>query len=78
MFKNKKPGKPANCQLCRGTNLVRKIATYPVALSGPLEDKQIHVGGVTLHECLTCGHLMPTRVGQAKLIAMSKWASGCS
>jgi hypothetical protein len=47
--------------------LVRKITTYPVLLSGPLEGKQIHVGRVALHECLTCGHLMPTPAGQAKV-----------
>ena len=67
MIKNKKSSKPANCQLCGGTDLIRKIATYPVALSGPLEGKQIHVGRVALHECQTCGHLMPTRAGQAKV-----------
>jgi len=63
----KRPSRPENCQLCGSTDLVRKIATYPVALSGPLEGKQIHVGRVALHECLTSGHLMPTRSGQAKV-----------
>jgi Zn ribbon nucleic-acid-binding protein len=63
----KKSSKPANCPLCRSTDLVRRITTYPVRLSGPLEGKQIHVGRVALHECLTCGHLLPTRAGQAKV-----------
>lgn len=64
---SKKSSKPVNCQLCGGTDLVRKITTYPVALSGPLEGKQIHVGRVALHECLRCGHRMPTSAGQAKV-----------
>jgi hypothetical protein len=63
----KKSNQPANCHVCGGTNLVRRITTYPVMLSGPLEGKQIHVGRVALHECLACGHLMPTRAGQAKV-----------
>lgn len=63
----KKSSKPANCQSCGGAELVRKITTYPVLLTGPLEGKQIHVGRVALHECLTCGHLMPTAAGQAKV-----------
>ena len=50
-----------------GVDLIRKITTYPVLLSGPLEGKQVHVGRVALHECLTCGHLMPTPAGQAKV-----------
>ena len=45
----------------------RKITTYPVVLSGPLEGKQIHVGRVALHQCLSCGHQMPTPAGQAKV-----------
>jgi hypothetical protein len=63
----KKSSKPASCQICAGTDLVRRITTYPARLSGPLEGKQIHVGRVALYECLTCGHLMPTRAGQAKV-----------
>jgi hypothetical protein len=46
---------------------VRRITTYPVRLTGPLEGKQIHVGRVALHKCLSCGHLMPTAAGQAKV-----------
>ena len=62
----KKSSKPTTCSECGGVDLVRKITTYPVLLSGPLEGKQVHVGRVALHECLTCGHLMPTPAGQAK------------
>ncbi len=62
-----KSSKPAACQQCAGTDLVRRITTYPVRLAGPLEGKQIHVGRVALHECLSCGHLMPTAAGQAKV-----------
>ncbi|MGD0227847.1 MAG: hypothetical protein ABSF71_36515 [Terriglobia bacterium] len=50
-----------------GTDLVRRITTYPVLLTGPLEGKEIHVGGMALHECLSCGHLMPTPAGKAKV-----------
>src|SRR6266702_2800960 len=59
--------RPTACAVCHGTNLVRRITTYPVHLTGPLEGKQIHVGRVALHECETCGHLMPTPAGQAKV-----------
>jgi Zn ribbon nucleic-acid-binding protein len=63
----KKSIKPTTCPACGGVDLVRKITTYPVLLSGQLQGKQIHVGRVALHECLTCGHLMPTPAGQAKV-----------
>jgi hypothetical protein len=63
----KKSSKPTTCPKCGGVDLVRKITTYPVLLSGPLEGKQVHVGRVAPHECLTCGHLMPTPAGQAKV-----------
>ena len=54
---------------CGGTALIRRITTYPVVLTGPapLRGKQIHVNRVALHECDSCGHLMPTRAGQAKV-----------
>lgn len=63
----KKSSKPTHCPACGGVDLIRKITTYPVLLSGPLEGKQVHVGRVALHECSTCGHLMPTPAGQAKV-----------
>ena len=65
---SKKSSKPASCQLCGGmVELARKITTYPVVLSGPLAGKQINVGRVALHQCLACGHRMPTLAGQAKI-----------
>jgi hypothetical protein len=64
---SKKSSKPASCQLCGSADLVRKITTYPVVLSGSLAGKRINVGRVALHECSTCGHLMPTLAGQAKI-----------
>jgi len=67
MSKNSVSGKPVACSQCAGTELVRRVTTYPVYLTGPLEGKQINVGCVALRECLTCGHLMPTRAGQAKV-----------
>jgi len=48
----KKPSKPAACQLCASADLVRRITTYPVRLTGPFEGKEIHVGRVALYECL--------------------------
>jgi len=64
-----KVGKPTCCTSCAGTALVRRITTYPVRLTGPapLTGKQIHVHRVALHECQSCGHLMPTPAGQAKV-----------
>ena len=62
-----KSAKPGSCEKCAGTKLVRRIATYPVRLTGPLEGKQINVGRVALYECQACGHLMPTPAGQAKV-----------
>ena len=67
MSRKARSSQPTACDVCHGTNLVRRITTYPVHLSGPLEGKQIHVGRVALHECQTCGHLMPTQAGQAKV-----------
>lgn len=67
MPRKTRSSKPVVCQVCQGTDLVRRIMTYPVHLTGPLEGKQIHVGRVALYECQTCGHLMPTPAGQAKV-----------
>ncbi|HYT71261.1 MAG TPA: hypothetical protein VEK78_07740 [Gemmatimonadales bacterium] len=63
--KAKKP----TCTNCAGTTLVRRTTTYPVRLTGPapLAGKEIHVHRVALHECRSCGHLMPTPAGQAKV-----------
>jgi len=67
MPRQSKSSKPAACAQCGGTDLVRRITTYPVRLTGPLEGKQILVGRVALHQCQSCGHLMPTPAGQAKV-----------
>lgn len=63
----KRSSKPAVCSRCSSVDLVRRITTYPVRLEGPLEGKEIHVGRVALYECLSCGNLMPTPAGQAKI-----------
>lgn len=63
----KEKSRHAVCTVCGGTNLIRRITSYPVRLTGRLEGKQINVGRVALHECQTCSHLMPTRAGQAKV-----------
>jgi hypothetical protein len=67
MPRRPRSSKPAACEVCAGTELVRRITTYPVRLTGPLEGKQINVGRVALYERQTCGHLMPTPAGQAKV-----------
>ena len=59
--------KPSTCGYGTGTDLVLRITAYPVQLAGLLEGKQVHVARVALYECQTCGHLMPTPAGQAKV-----------
>jgi DNA-directed RNA polymerase subunit RPC12/RpoP len=61
--------KPDRCPICAGPALVRRRTTYPVRLTepAPLAGKEIHVHRVALYECRSCGHLMPTRAGQAKV-----------
>jgi uncharacterized Zn finger protein len=65
----KPKNKPTACDKCGGAQLVRKIATFPVQLTGPgpLKGKEIHVYRVALYECESCGHLMPTAAGLAKV-----------
>ena len=60
---------PDRCPRCGGPALVRRITTYPVRLTEPaaLAGKEIHVHRVALYECQSCGHLIPTRAGQAKV-----------
>jgi hypothetical protein len=67
MPRKTKSSKPAVCQACQGTDLVRRITTYPAHLAGERKGKQIHVGRVALYQCQRCGHLMPTPAGQAKV-----------
>ena len=67
MTKKTNASRAAACEVCAATDLVRRITTYPVKLTGSLEGKEIHVGRVALHECQNCGHLMPTPAGQAKV-----------
>lgn len=55
------------CKQCSSTSLKRKIATYPVPLTGKLVGKRIDVYRVELDQCRQCGHLMPTQDGQAKV-----------
>jgi len=61
--------RPTACAKCGARHLQRRITTYPVQLTGPekLAGKVIHVGRVALYACLSCGYLMPTPAGQAKV-----------
>ena len=36
MAKKMKTSKPAACEICAGADLIRRVATYPVKLTGPL------------------------------------------
>lgn len=67
MSTNRRTNMPVCCEYCTGTALIRRVTTYPVQLAGPLEGKRVDVGRVALHECRTCGHLMPTPAGRAKV-----------
>ena len=60
------PSAPA-CQQCGSTSLKRKIATYPVHLTGKLAGRRVDVYRVELDQCRDCGHLMPTPEGLAKV-----------
>ena len=64
-----KASRPATCAHCAGNDLQTRITTYPVRLTGPgrLAGKEIRVGRVALYACQSCGHLMPTPAGQAKV-----------
>ena len=58
---------PRLCERCSGPSLKRKIATYPVDLTGRLAGRRVDVYRVELDQCRQCGHLMPTPEGQAKV-----------
>jgi hypothetical protein len=64
-----RPAKPTTCALCGERRLHRRSTTYPVQLTEPpsLAGKLIHVHRVALYECESCGHLMPTAAGKAKV-----------
>jgi hypothetical protein len=61
--------KPTACPRCGATRFQRRLTTHPVELTAPpsLAGKQIHVHRVAMHECVACGHRMPTAAGQAKV-----------
>jgi hypothetical protein len=69
-----KSSKPTACEHCSGQKLRRRITTYRVPVDEPgfsnfpeLKGNQIYIGRVALHECETCGHLMPMSAGRAKI-----------
>ena len=64
-----KQNKPTRgtCEKCKSSALKRKLATYPVNLTGKLAGRHIDVYRVPLDQCQDCGHLMPTPEGQAKI-----------
>jgi len=43
------------CEQCAGTGLVRRITTYPVLLTGPLQGKQIHAGQAKVDRNIAMG-----------------------
>ena len=63
----KKSSKPTLCPACGGVALVRKITTYPVLLSARCKVSKSMLAVLLSTECLTCGHLMTTPAGQAKV-----------
>ena len=68
LFKRKDPhAAPRLCERCSSPSLKRKIATYPVDLTGRLAGRRVDVYRVELDQCRHCGHLMPTPEGQAKV-----------
>ena len=68
LFKRKAPKLASGiCEKCSSTSLKRKIATYPVPLTGKLAGKRVDVYRVELDQCRTCGYLMPTAQGRAKV-----------
>ena len=51
----------------RGKNAPSKRPTRSIKEVLGLSGKEIHVHRVALHACHSCGHLIPTRAGQAKV-----------
>ena len=60
------------CEHCGGAALKRKIATYPVPLTGKLSGRRLDIYRVELDECRDCGFLMPTLEGKAKVMRCTK------
>jgi hypothetical protein len=60
------------CEKCSASGLRRKIATYPVHLTGDLTGKRLDIYRVELDKCRRCGHLMPTPDGKAKIKRCTK------
>jgi hypothetical protein len=60
---------PSSCTLCQGISFKPRLKTYPVTLTQPkkLAGKLVEVYRVALHECQSCGNLMPTPAGLAKI-----------
>ena len=68
LFKRKVPKLASGiCEKCSSTSLKRKLATYPVPLTGKLAGRRVDVYRVELDQCRKCGHLMPTPTGRAKV-----------
>lgn len=51
------------CEECGSTNLKNSITSYPVKM----KNKQIHVGRVSVKQCLDCSTIMPTKAGKEKI-----------
>ena len=61
------PVAPSLCERCASPSLKRKIATYPVDLTGQPAGRRVDVYRVEFDQCRQCGHLMPTPEGRAKV-----------
>jgi YgiT-type zinc finger domain-containing protein len=55
--------KTRTCPKCGAGNLKRRSKTYPLVMPG----RTINVERVSVFECPSCGHLIPTPEGEAKL-----------
>lgn len=65
----KRRSNPGHARSVQALPCTRRITAYPVRLTGPgkLAGKETQVQRVALYECQTCGHLMPTPAGLAKV-----------
>jgi len=78
MSRKASSSKPAACEACQGRELVRRITTYPVHLTGPLEGKQIHVGRVASTNVRLVVISCRPRPGRPRWTVMSRWESASS